>query len=353
LSKESTEHLNRVQEWLTDGKQNCFCSRVTLGYVTTSSSTPRRPAAHTWSLVSLVVALVIAPLAFLAHHTVVLATDTDRVSGALEPLLDTPQVQEGLVDSLTEPLETFLTSDELIQRIVDSAGLSITVPEVLDDALTELLQPLIDETLAAVNQGVAEIIASDPFARSWRQIIADTHADFADIVTSDRSEPAEPLDLSLRPFLVDIRDGLADQGFEFVSGVPVPEVGVEVVDSETMTSLRGAISFARLADPWGVALTGILLATALVTSPRRSRTWAVTGGGVALGMMSVVAALWLVRTVWLPIQFPNQTEIATAVTDALLAYPVSQAALIAVVAGTVGAVGWAIESRISRQKAMT
>lgn len=321
--------------------------------VSTAESTPRQHPRLTWSLIALVTGIVFAPLAFVAHHTIVLATDTDRVAGALEPVLDLPPVQEGLVASLTDPLEEFLTSDELIQRIVDSAGLGITVPPVLDDAVTELLQPLIDETLTQVNTGVTEIIASEPFARSWRQIIADTHGEFAEVVQSDPAVATPELTLSLRPFLVDIRDGLVDQGFSFFEGVPVVDIRLGIIEAETMESLRTVVQVAGVADPWGVALVGVLLAGAIVFSPKRHNAWAIAGGGVALSMMGVVAVLWLVRTVWIPIQFPSSADIATPIADALLDYPISQAALIAVVSATVGVVGWAIESRIARQKAMS
>ena len=321
--------------------------------VSTADSTPRHSLRHTWSLIALIAGIVFAPIAFVAHHVVVLSTDTDRVAGALDPVLDLPEVQQGLVSALTDPLEEFLTSDELIQRIVDSAGLGITVPPVLDDALTELLQPLIDEPLTQVNAGVTEIIASEPFARSWRQIIADTHGEFAAIVQSDPGTPSPELTLSLRPFLVDIRDGLVEQGFSFFEGVPVVDIRLGIIDADTMGSLRSVIQVASVADPWGVALVGVLLAGAIVFSPRRKNAWAIAGGGVALSMIGVVAVMWLVRTVWIPIQFPNSADIATPIADALLDYPISQAALIAVVSATVGVVGWAIESRIARQKAMS
>ena len=321
--------------------------------MSTADSTPRRSPRHVWSLIALIAGILFAPIAFVAHHTVVLATDTDRVAGALEPVLDLPQVQQGLVSALTDPLEEFLTSEELIQRIVDSAGLGITVPPVLDDALTELLQPLIDETLTKVNAGVTEVIASEPFARSWRQIIADTHGEFAEIVQGDTGTPSPELTLSLRPFLVDIRDGLVDQGFNFFEGVPVVDIRMGIIEAETMDSLRTAIQVASVADPWGVALVGALLTGAIVFSPKRQNAWAIAGGGVALSMIGVVATLWLVRTVWSPVQFPNSQDIATPIADALLDYPISQAALIAVASATVGVVGWAIESRIARQKAMS
>lgn len=321
--------------------------------MSTADKTPRQNPRHTWSLIALIAGIVFAPIAFVAHHVVVLSTDTDRVAGALDPVLDLPEVQQGLVSALTDPLEEFLTSDELIQRIVDSAGLGVTVPPVLDDALTELLQPLIDETLTQVSAGVTEVIASEPFARSWRQIIADTHGEFAEIVQSDPGTPPAELTLSLRPFLVDIRDGLVNQGFSFFEGVPVVDIRLGIIDADTMGSLRSVIQVASVADPWGAALVGVLLAVAIVFSPKRQNAWAIAGGGVALSMIGVVATLWLVRTVWIPLQFPNSAKIATPIADALLDYPISQAALIAVVSATVGVVGFAIESRIARQKAMS
>jgi hypothetical protein len=58
---------------------------------------------HVWSAVALVLGIVLAPVAFVAHHTVILATDTDRVTDAIEPLLDNPDVQAGLVGAIVGP----------------------------------------------------------------------------------------------------------------------------------------------------------------------------------------------------------------------------------------------------------
>jgi hypothetical protein len=319
----------------------------------TTPAIPRLSPRYTWSLVALVAGIVFAPVAFVAHHTVVLATDTDRVAGALEPLLETPAVQTALVGSLTGPLEDFLTTDDILQRIADSAGLGIEVPGLLDDALTALLQPLVDRTLEQVRAGIGQIIASEPFARSWRQIVADTHTEMSELLTGDSYTPGSELALSLRPFLADIQNGLVDRGFDFLATTPLPNVRVTVLSADAVESLRGGVQAAAVIDPWALALSGALLAAGIVTSTRRKTAWAVAGGGVALGMVSVVVTLWLIRTVWIPLQFPRSVDIAQPVADALLGYPITQAILIGVIAATVGAVGWVVESRIGQQKALT
>jgi hypothetical protein len=314
---------------------------------------PRRPAKQVWSVVTLVLGIVLAPIAFIAHHTVVLATETDRVTDAIEPLLDNPDVQAGLVGAVVGPLDDFLVTDQVLQRIADQAQLDIDVPDFLDDAVTALVQPLVDQTLERVRDGVARIIASDPFARSWRQIVADTHEELSGVLAGDDYVEGKEVSLNLRPFLQDIQQGLIDQGFDFLGGVPLPDVRLSLLEPDTVTSLRGFVHGAMVIDPWSAGLAGVLIVAGIVFAPVRSRAWVVAGGGVAAGMVTIVVALWAYRTVVIPLNNPQTAPILQPVADALFAYPISQALTIAVIAATVGGVGWLVESRIIIQRAMS
>ncbi len=316
-------------------------------------STPRRPAAHTWSLVALVLGIVLAPVAFVAHHTVILATETDRVTDAIEPLLDNPDVQAGLVDAIVGPLDDFLVTDSILQRIADQVALGIEVPDFLDDAVTALIQPLVDETVERVRQGIGQIVASEPFTRSWRQIVADTHQELSAVLAGDEYVEGQDATLNLRPFLQDIQAGLVDRGFDFFAGIPLPDVKVTLLEADTVTTLRGFVQGAMVIDPWSAGLATVFIAAGIILAPVRSRAWVAAGGGVALGMVTVVVALWAYRTVVIPLNNPQTTPIVQPIADALFAYPISQALTIAVIAATVGGVGWVVESRIIRQRAMS
>ncbi len=317
------------------------------------ATTPHaRLARRTWSSVMLAAGSVIAALTFVAHHTVVIATDTDRVSAAIEPLLDNPDIRDSVVSGLTEPLNEFLTSDAIIQRIIDSAGLPIEIPSVLDDAVGALLQPVIERTLEQITTGVTQILASEPFARSWRQIVADTHSDLRRLLADDPDSSREGLDLTLTPFLSDIQDDLVSRGFDFLAGVPLPGVSVPLLQPDTVSSLRDTVSVAKTVDPWGAGIAALLIALGIALAPRRQRAWAMAGAGIAGGMVAVVVGLLALRTVWIPLQFPATTPVAQPVADALIAYPMTQALAIGVIAAAVGGVGWLVESRITQQKVL-
>ena len=321
--------------------------------MTTIPSPPRRPQRYVWSVVALVVGILLAPVAFVAHHTVILATDTDRVADAIEPLIDNPEVQAGLVGAIVGPLDDLLVTDSILQRIADQVALDIEVPEFLDDALTTLIQPLVDETLERVRQGISQIVASGPFARSWRQIVADTHQELSGVLTGDDYVDGRDATLNLRPFVQDIQQSLVDRGFTFLSGVPLPDARITLLEADTVTTLRGVVQAAMLIDPWSAGLAGVFIAAGIILAPLRSRAWVAAGTGVAVGMVTVVVALWAYRTVVIPLNNPMTTPIVQPIADALFAYPISQALTIAVIAATVGGVGWLVESRIIRQRAMS
>ena len=321
--------------------------------MTTIPPPPRRPQRYVWSVVALVLGIVLAPVAFVAHHTVILATDTDRVADAIEPLIDNPEVQAGLVGAIVGPLDDLLVTDSILQRIADQVALDIEVPEFLDDALTTLIQPLVDETLERVRQGISQIVASGPFARSWRQIVADTHQELSGVLAGDDYVDGQDATLNLRPFVQDIRQGLVDRGFTFLSGVPLPDARITLLEADTVTTLRGVVQAAMLIDPWSAGLAGVFIAAGIILAPLRSRAWVAAGSGVAVGMVTVVVALWAYRTVVIPLNNPMTTPIVQPIADALFAYPISQALTIAVIAATVGGAGWLVESRIIRQRAMS
>ena len=321
--------------------------------MTTIPPPPKRPQRYAWSVVALVLGILLAPVAFVAHHTVILATDTDRVADAIEPLIDNPDVQAGLVGAIVGPLDDLLVTDSILQRIADQAALEIEVPEFLDDAVTALVQPLVDETLERVRQGISQIVSSGPFARSWRQIVADTHQELSGVLAGDDYVDGQDATLNLRPFVQDIRQGLVDRGFTFLSGVPLPDAKVTLLEADTVTSLRGVVQSALVIDPWSAGLAGVFIAAGIILAPLRSRAWVAAGSGVAVGMVTVVVALWGYRTVVIPLNNPMTTPIVQPIADALFAYPISQALTIAVIAATVGGVGWIVESRIIRQRAMS
>lgn len=321
--------------------------------MTTIPAPPRRPQRYVWSVVALVVGIVLAPIAFVAHHTVILATDTDRVADAIEPLLDNPDVQAGLVSAIVGPLDEFLLTDSILQRIADQVALDIEVPEFLDDAVTSLVQPLIQETLERVRLGIGQIIASEQFARSWRQIVADTHGDLSAVLAGDDYVDGQEATLNLRPFLQDIQNGLVDQGFSFFAGVPLPDARITLLEADTVAAWRSVVQTSTVIDPWSAGLAGVFIAAGIILAPLRSRAWVAAGSGVAVGMVTVVVALWAYRTVVIPLNNPVTTPIVQPIADALFAYPISQALTVAVIAATVGGVGWLVESRIVRQRAMS
>ena len=314
---------------------------------------PTRSAKQVWSVVALVLGILLAPVAFVAHHTVILATDTDRVADAIEPLLDNPEVQAGLVGAIVGPLDDFLLTDSILQKIADQATLEIEVPEFIDDAVTSLVQPIIQETLERVRLGIGQIIASDPFATSWRQIVADTHQDLSEVLVGDAYVDGQEATLNLRPFLQDIQNGLVDRGFSFFAGVPLPDARITLLEADTVSSWRGVVQSAMAIDPWSAGLAGVFIAAGIILAPLRSRAWVAAGSGVAVGMVTVVVALWAYRTVVIPLNNPMTTPIVQPIADALFAYPISQALTIAVIAATVGGVGWLVESRLIRQRAMS
>ena len=308
--------------------------------------------------IALVLGLIVSPLSFLAHHAVSLVNDTERVATALDPLVESPEVRALLVEHMVTPLEEFLTQDELLQTLVDQAGLPITLPDALDDALMAVLDPLIEEALTATRGALTVFVDSEEFQRSWRQMIAVSHEE---IGKAFRGDPDARLDvsetgevsLSLQPVLEDARASLVEGGLTFFNDLTIPDLRFTVF---TIDNIDGVITTYRILDaldPWIILVTLVLLGGGVWWSRNRPLAWLVAGGGVAGGMVLVLLGLWYARGVALPQAFPESEIIVKDISDALAAYPTSMALVIIAVSLAVGLSGYLIESRVSRQKVMS
>ena len=282
--------------------------------------------------------LLFAPLALAAHSTVELVDNSEYVANSLEPLIDDPAFQEQLVEVATEPLTEAFRSEVVLDALAGSGALPGFLTDQLGDLGDALLQPVLDELVAAVQNTAGDIVASDAFAESWRTAVGDSHRSFQNAL---RSSGDIAIELPLRPFIELVRDDLATSGFDWLQQVPVPEVSAPLFSIEPPEQWRASYQWAALADPWLALLALGLTGAGVWFSTRRSTTWLVVG--VATPLVTLLPTLGLQW--WIAGLAPG---FASHLGLALVTGPISTAATISLVVVVVSATGWFIER--SRQR---
>lgn len=282
--------------------------------------------------------LIAAPLALAAHSTVEVVDNSEYVANSLEPLIEDPAFQAQLVEVAIDPIAQAFRSESILDALADSGIVPEAIAGQLGDLGEALLQPVLDELVAAVRTTAAQVVASDAFAEGWRTAVGDSHRSFQDAIRADGEIIIE---LPLGPFIELVRDDLAAGDFDWLAQLPVPEISAPLMAIEPPEQWRSGYSLASLADPWLAVLAVGLTGAGVWFSHRRTTAWIVVG--VTTPLVTLVPALGLQW--WIAGATPSfSSQIALA----LMAGPVSTAATVSTVVAVLSATGWFVER--SRQR---
>lgn len=293
---------------------------------------------HWIPALSLATGLLLVPLAFASHALSEVVDNSEYVTNSMEPLIDDPTVQQGLVDTALTPLTDAFTSEAVVGLLLESAGLEGIVPGELSVAAEALLQPLIDELVARVELAANTVVASDAFAESWRTAVGDAHRSFRDAMTEGGPISIE---LPVGPFLEQVRDDLATGNFEGLSALPIPEVSVPLFELTPPDQWREGYQFVSTWQVWLTVLAIALVGLGVWFSPRRDITWLIVG----ITVPTVLVGPILVAQWWLS---GLDASLPVIFAGALLPEPLRIALWISAVTVAVAAVGWFVDRRASR-----
>lgn len=300
-----------------------------------SSTTTLRPVL---AASSLALGLVTVPLAFASHAFSEVVDNSEYVTNSFEPLIADPIVQQGLVDTALTPLTDAFTSEAVVGLVLESAGLEGIVPGELSTAAEALIQPLIDELVAGVEQAATTVVASDAFAESWRTAVGDAHRSFQDAMTEGGPISIE---LPVGPFLELVRDDLATGNFEALTALPIPEVSVPLFELTPPDQWRDGYQFVSTWQVWLTVLAIALVGLGVWFSPRRDIAWIITGITVPVVLVGpVLAAQWWFSGL--------EASLPVIFAEALLPEPLRIALWVSVVTIAVAAVGWFVDRRARR-----
>jgi hypothetical protein len=275
------------------------------------------------SIVSLILFIIAALLAGVAmvghwgHRTVI---DSERYIATVGPLINQPEVQQALGESVTNAVVAKLDTQNSIAGLL--TNLFPNLP-----ATSALAAPLATGINGLVGDLVTKFIASPQFATVWIQLNTVAQKGMVAVLEGGDSGPVQiqgdnvVLDTSIA--LTAIQQKLVDSGIAVAGKITIPQSDRQVVlfNSPALGQIRFVYALTAPILQWLPLVIAVMFALSIALARRRART--VVATGIVLVVWGVI--LWIGTGVG-QAAFTNQLSgtpwavASSAFWDTLLAY---------------------------------
>lgn len=233
-----------------------------------------------------------AVVAFWAQRTLL---DTDQFVGTIEPLAESPEVQDAVATVAVAALQERIDVEALLEEAF--AGVTDTRPR-----LAALVPPLAAAVDGLIEREVQEYVASDDFGDVW--VTSASRAQRAAVLVLEGRDEAGAVALVDEDLVVDVgavveavRQRLVDRGFAALEGVTIPAADRQIVVA-TAPRLATARSVYDVAAPvalWLLPVTLVLYVAAVLLARRRARMTLAAGVSLVVNAAIIGIALAIAR----------------------------------------------------------
>ncbi|WP_417561664.1 hypothetical protein [Microbacterium sp.] len=286
-----------------------------------AASTPppaRRP--RRWrtpvSVVAIVLAAVLVPIAVLGTWIRVQLIDTDTFVATFAPLADDPAVQSFVADQAITAINDNVDINSMIDNAFD--GLSqLNLPSQAKDALGLLRVPAQQGVQSLIDQAVNGLVASPAFADIWEQALRQAHSRAIAII---QGQPGTAIDLdqngtlsiNLGVVVEKVKAELQKQGVGIADMIPQIDKTIPITTSDSFVLIRSLYQVAVAAGYWlGWVVLG-LVAVGIAVARNRGRAVAWIGAGFAISLLLLAAGLGTGRLFFVGSVSPSLMPAATA-----------------------------------------
>ncbi|WP_328770907.1 hypothetical protein [Streptomyces sp. NBC_00286] len=277
------------------------------------------------SIVLLLLALLLAPLAVVAAWVQDTVSDTDRYVETVAPLASEPPVQEVVINRLTDRVvanvDVAAVTDSLVRALQD-AGAS---PRVVEGA-ESLEGPLRNAVRTVVDRTVTRVITSDAFQQVWEGANRRSHAAVVNMLTGEREgavrAEGDTVQLNVGDVVDEVRERLVDAGFDKAAAIPDTDRTITLFHTEELGKAQDAMRLLDILGTWLPVLTVVLAALAVWTAPAHRVMLMITATGAGVMMVVLLVALAVVRRVYLDSVPPTTlpTDAAAAIYDTFVRF---------------------------------
>ena len=291
----------------------------TPGTVTADAANVEKPSRHRGraitSIVLIVIASLLLPLAGMTVWVRNMVMDTSRYVDTMAPLASDPAVQEAV---------SVRVSNELVSALDVAKRAKAALPE----RAQFLAAPIAAGAQQLVQTATLKILESDQFDKIWRFANDRAHDQVVSALTGRKGKAVTTADgkvvLNLGPMAQAVAARLANLGVGVPKNLDVTRLNVKfvLIDSADLASVQ---DYAKLLDKlaWVLpVLTLLLFGLAILIAPRRRKAVLHTGVGVTIAMAVSVIGYGFARTTYLD-NLPSTVQshaAAAAVFDTVTRY---------------------------------
>jgi hypothetical protein len=240
-----------------------------------------------------VVGLLVAPVAVVAHWGETQLVDTEAFVQTFAPLARDEAVQAFVVNEVMTVVSDAVDFEQTTGEVFDAVG-DLGLPPAADRALQTLQVPAALGLESLATSVVTDVVRSPAFADVWAQALRVSHGRLVAALSGD---PTAALAISssgevavqLGPVVQAVKAAMVDRGLTIAAAIPEVDVSVVVARSDSFGQLVFAYGLAVGLGLWLPWICLVLLAGGVLLARRRAV--AVLRTGVALGVVMVLVGL--------------------------------------------------------------
>lgn len=246
--------------------------------------------------------------------------DTQRYVDTVEPLVNSPEVQDVIATKVTDAIETQVDIEAILNNVF--AGVITDRPR-----LEQLVGPLAAAINGLIDREVRAFIASDEFADLWVRVNTRAQQALQRVLKGEESGAVslqgEQVVLDVDEVIDQVKQRLVARGLTLVENVPIPETDRQIVlvEAPQLKQMRTIYAFGNPLARSLLPIVGALYLAAFVLARRRPRMTVAIGALLAANALLVALALSVGRQLFVDQLAGTLFATASGVFfDTLLAY---------------------------------
>ena len=255
------------------------------------------------AVILIVLGVLLAPVAVVAHWAQQELTDTDRYVATVGPLASDPTVQSAVADRLTAVVIDQLDVPTLVHDALTALN-NPDLPPAVGLALGAAEQPLTDGIESFVHKAATDVVESTAFESAWIEANRVAHTQLIAVMKGDPGTALQvgdngQLTINLSGLIDTLKTRLVDNGFAVAANIPAVNASFTIVQTSQLAKVQNAYGAIDLIGTWLPWLSLALIAAGVLTAVHRARALVVAGLALAVSMLVLGIALYVARTLYL------------------------------------------------------
>ena len=242
------------------------------------------------AVICLVLAALLTTPAAVAYWGQRTLNDTQRYVDTVQPLVDSPEVQDVLATTVTDAIQKQVDVEAILNNVFASV-----IPD--RPRLQQLVGPLTAAINGLIERQVREFFASDAFADIWVRANTRAQQTLHRLLEGDETGAiqlqGDEVVLDVSEVIDQVKTRLVDRGLTFVENAPIPETDRQIVllQAPELKQLRTIYAFGNPVAKWALPFVALLYLLSLVLARRKGRMTVAIGACLTANAVFIAIAL--------------------------------------------------------------